>query len=368
MFVGFDWGTESSYCQTLFERCDDTADSPGVDHPFALVRKEIEVGVNGVEPFSGSSTSGWDSGSEYSAFLPDISGVLVHLDIPHLALTINDYNAVLARTNPSRPMLTPLTTLQDLKDLPGMLKDTGRLLKQVGKGKGLSVKDIANQNLATQFGWLPLIDDVRKLLDLQTHIDRRSKELKRLYSAKGLKRRINLDTGSAEQVNPRVLVHSGVTMASYKNVSYNTRGRKWGTVRWKPLTHPPVADDTEARNKLARKLLLGLTQEGLYKGAWDVLPWTWLTDWFVNVGDFMLAHSNTVPAVASNVCIMLQQDTTIGFSRHADSTPWTTGGDGVAYYRTKNRYNGALAPLASIPFIGAGRLSILGSLFIQRFK
>jgi len=87
---------------------------------------------------------------------------------------------ILSRTNPSRPVVVPFTLVQDLVEIPRMLKDVGRLIKT--PRKALNPVDQANQFLGAKFGWLPLIDDAHKLLHLQQYIHARVGELKRLYS------------------------------------------------------------------------------------------------------------------------------------------------------------------------------------------
>lgn len=341
------------------------ADQPGVDHLFSVTRFDASQ----FERINGKRPTGTFRQSGYTDYLPALYiSNSSHVDISGTGTTANDFAALKARTNPSRPMLTPLTTIQDLKDLPKMVKELGYLKNRVVKGKAnarFDARDLANYNLAAQFGWLPLIDDLKKLTELQTHIHRRGLELDKLYQRSGLKRRIQLGSWHAESTNTASLLSGICGTYKSKNKIY-TSVNKWGTIRWLPTSPPPVDHSTEDRNRRIRKILLGLSQEGLTKGLWDIIPWTWMTDWFVNVGDYMLSHSNTVPATSSHACVMTLSDTTYFCSPSDDTSSWVDGGTGITTLITKSRSVNSSPVIASLPYIGLGRLSILGSLFVQR--
>jgi hypothetical protein len=228
-------------------------------------------------------------------------------------------------------------------------------------------KEIANQYLGVKFGWLPLIKDVQDLLDLGMHIHRRVGELHQLYSSNGLKRRIVLANNSVSDGQSNVSFESQINLTVHGRVSKFTTQKRWATVRWLPTVLPRYYPNDLEVFRLAKQVALGLTQEGLAKGAWDLLPWTFIVDWFTNAGDFLVSHSNTIPASPSVVNVMTETRTKFVFSV-ADMTYGYTGGDGVSDLVTKNRYVGGGAASAFIPFIGGDRLSILSALFVQRFK
>lgn len=272
---------------------------------------------------------------------------------------------LLARTNPSRPDYVPLTLLQDLVDIPRMLKDVGRLIT-TPKRKLLNLKEVGNQHLGFQFGWKPLFQDVKDLLDLQSHIHRRLLELQRLNNLGGLKRRIRLGVWGDAATNLRTLESLEVFWTATESV--DSQSIRWGTVRWLPNVPLPPSTSRDAElNRQARKVVLGLSLESTLKGAWDLIPWSWLIDWFSNVGDFALQFSNTIPATSHDACIMTHTETqfrykTLSIDRSLSPT------DGYVTHSLKERYVGPGSLDVHLPFIGLDRLSILGALFVQRFK
>lgn len=278
------------------------------------------------------------------------------------------YLDTVARTNPSRPILCPPTLIQDFVDLPKMLRNLGNLMKR--PQDVLTPKGMANGYLETLFGWMPFVDDIKKLLDLQSLISKRSSELHRLYSSEGLRRRLSLgDTHTVESI--AYTVDSYGTSKWVVPFSVQVDKRAWSTIRWKPTTLPPYHPDDSKWNNLSRKLVLGMTSEGLAKGLWDVIPWTWLIGWFTNVGQYLLAYSNTVPASHTEACFM-SEVTVIArpgppIPTNCHSLSAVVTGQSVYTYKTRI-VSGALTPGFHVPFIDTSRLSILSALTIQRVK
>ncbi len=293
---------------------------------------------------------------------------LGHVSLP-LPPASDHMTTLLARTNPSRPEMAPLSLIQDIADLPRMLKDAGNFLQRRRRKIPISAKDVANQNLAFQFGWLPLIRDIQELLDFNQHVDRRLAEIKRLYTAPGLKRRIRLGRWNGTD-SGQVVVNSESLCFVVARHSTSTTVNRWGTVRWRlvpsasPSWHRP---EHAFLLQQARKIVSGFTTEGLFEGAWDLLPWSFLIDWGTNASEYIMSQGMSVPALPHDACVMtatttIQRWSLVSIPKGYSYQP------GSRLYTTKERYVGAGTVSVRIPFLNANRLSILGSLFVQRFK
>jgi len=231
----------------------------------------------------------------------------------------------------------------------------------------LNPREVANQHLGFQFGWKPLFQDVKDLLDLQSHIHKRLGEIQRLNSSGGLKRRIHLGDYGADQVDQRFLESQDMLWIARESVF--TKATRWGTVRWLPTVTVPGHRPNDAEMiRQAKQVVLGLSLESTLKGAWDLIPWTWLIDWFTNVGDFALQYSNTIPARSSEACIMTRTDTTYQYHTTSLNRVGLNPSDGYVTNTVKKRFVGPSSLDVHLPFIGLSRLSILGALFVQRFK
>jgi hypothetical protein len=273
---------------------------------------------------------------------------------------------LIAGTNPSRPVSNIPELVQDIVQLPKMVKSLGDAI--LNPASKMSPKGLAGEYLGVQFGWLPLIDDLRKLLNVQHDVIKRCKELNQLYSGKGLRRRLKFaDDTAMTNVNCITTVNtSTITQACSLDIKRET----WGTVRWKPVTPPPYHPHDGSQNAFARNLVLGATPEGLANGLWKVIPWTWLLGWFSNIGKFTLAYSGTVPA-EHGICNFMSMATATyrgGGVTATNVTKNTLVSGGVAIFQYKTRaVSAVVSPGANMPFIDMFRLSILGSLFAQRF-
>ena len=275
------------------------------------------------------------------------------------------YLDVVAGTNPSRPVMNPPELLQDLLDIPKQLRDVMAIHNH--PMSQLTNKGLSNNFLGVKFGWLPLVEDVLQLLELQKYVLKRTKELHNLYSGKGLRRRLRFGhetaNGTTAEQWPAIMTYV------IFNADELCIKRSWASITWRPFLPPPHNPTDPELNALARKLVLGLTPEGMARGAWNVIPWTWLIGWFTNIGKYTLAYSNTVPASHSEACFMSEvvhqvKPTTVTYTGNGHGTVRLHGERRMTH---KTRIvSGALTPGFNMPFMDISRLSVLGALAFQR--
>jgi hypothetical protein len=282
---------------------------------------------------------------------------------------------LLAGTNPTRPVIRLPVSLFELRDLPMLYHQAltfltaGRRGDRQGKyWRRLSpTQRLASANLATQFGFLPMIRDVKSLFDFTDSVNKRNKELDRLYSSNGLKRRMTLHRGESN--------HSK-TWTSDPSRSRTTKGKgtihTWGTVRWKPNTRP--SSPGRPSDKEVKRMLLGLTAGDIPANLWNALPWSWLVDWFTNAGDILQANQGRLVCHPTGLCVMNYR--TITWTSEPFTIVTTSGtrtetvtiSPGYTFHESKLRALPSATLSASIPFLGTGSLSILGSLAVSRGK
>jgi hypothetical protein len=289
-----------------------------------------------------------------------------HLATPGVPTAASSVTTLLARTNPSRPDYVPLSILQDLVDIPKLLKNAGDLFKSGRRGR-LKLQDAANTHLSAQFGWIPLVEDVTNLLQVHDHILKRAAEIDRLYSSAGLKRRIRLGRWGFADVS-FIVMESYPILSISTLLSVKTTVERWGTVRWKPRGtfsgyHPSHAEVL----RKAAQIVAGIDSQATFAGAWDLLPWTFLIDMGTNVKDYVLSNSNTIPADPSSVNVMTRTETLFQ-PRLLSITSRYTWEPGFYSITSKERYVGSGVIDAHIPYLDMSRLSILSALFVQRLK
>lgn len=318
----------------------------------------------GVSPISGVVTSGFYAGSYVSDWPPTVDTGPLPLTGP----VEKTGSQLAALTNVNTPDMAPLTLIQDLYDLPRMLKDVKRLLEP--DRTTMSAKDFANIHLMTKFGILPVIDDVKKLIDTQARVEKRMTRLRHLYDSGGERRTVRLGQTMANQGTKNVLVYSDLPTGTIRcDVDKTTTIESWQSIKWKLNSPPPQADrDFDRMYKLARDTANGITVAGMLQGAWDLLPWTWVIDWFTDIHSFVMAQQNQIGVTSSHACTMRHTKTTTTYTL-ASKTGSVSGNVGSAVRERKQRTSaGGIGFTSFVPAITLGQVSVLGSLFVQRFK
>lgn len=273
---------------------------------------------------------------------------------------------LVAGTNPSRPVLNIPEAVENIVSLPRMVKSLGDLI--MSPASKMNPKGFAGEYLGVQFGWRPLIDDLTKLLDVQSYVIKRNRELNQLYSGKGLRRRLKFaDDTTTTNVNTSTSVS---TSSITHSCSLTVKRNQWGTIHWYPTAPPAYHPDDPRWNLLTYRLVLGATPEAMLNGIWKVIPWTWLIGWFTNFGKYTLANSWTIPATHSAGCFMSKAEAT--YSSAGVSWTNTKGGSlshsGVATRTVRTRtVSSTVTAGANMPYLDMFRLSILSALFVQKF-
>lgn len=335
------------------DRCDDITGSPKVDHNLAIDHWSYSI-----SPLSGEILVG-NTLTKYESYAPDAytPGLMSHLVLPSFN-NASDGTSVLARSNPSTPVVDVPAFVAELREVPALFEWAGKTLLRKG----------ANAFLSYQYGWKPLISDIRKFMDFQSHVDLRTKQLDNLYNNGGLKRRIALGSQSASRIITGQQVQLGVSPSVTCDFKITTTRKNWGTARWVPDNVPfrKIPRTPEALRAQARKAVFGMSLEA--STAWELMPWSWLIDWAGNVGDVLNASRNSMGAKCQSCCIMRHYTTDYQFIRTSGPS-WLSGGGGSGRLESKTRQVVSGPQLtASLPFLDGRKLSILGALGIQRTR
>lgn len=273
-----------------------------------------------------------------------------HLTVPGRPTNAMLAADLLAKTNPSRPVVDLPIAVYELKDIPSLLQSEGKDW----------IRRLAALNLKYHFAIKPLVSDVINLLNFSDEVAKRQKELEALATS-GLRRKRHLWDGS--MIGPTdVVVNSGNGWLVHCLSEVNTSSKVWGFVEWFPSNPQLMKGDSRA---LARKAVLGLTVD--FSTAWNAIPWSWLIDWCSNVGDILSANRNLVGAYHGPVRIMEQStsDAKCTFTWTAPST--STISDGSWDVTTKSRRTVVHVPIsAQLPILNLRQLSILGSIAVTR--
>lgn len=333
-----------------------------VVNPLKITHRVHEVPFLGGERYNGSGVKdreflGFPIGN-YPTRAPDPSnyfGSMSNARRNELAWTI------LSKTNPSRPHVGVPAALGELRELPQLVK---------GWGGGL-LRNAAKGNLTWRFGLAPMISDLRKLLKFTDGVNKRIRYLKKLRDGKTLRTRCNLGNQMASTAPSRTIIHSvGASIYGRRYTTYTEQ--LWGSAEWKLLPDSvlPQLSDDEIGN-FARRLAGGFTTHGAIEAAWELTPWSWLIDWFSNVGEILQATNNSVGCTWGRIAIMRQTQSRVTTDYDpvgSDTWPTFIGWYNM-HFTSKERFVGipvVPVPLPRLPIIDGGKFSILLSLAALR--
>lgn len=239
-------------------------------------------------------------------------------------------------TYPLHPVYQLGVSLIELKDLPGMVHQTKEFFQQMRKLPFTKVPrtvgeffadlkkgavESSGHYLNLQFGWVQFVQDLRFLLQRNAKIRKKMAWLRK-QNGKPTKVSMKLDNGSDSTDIPRstipvstvwpqnvaTYIWDPYTTTSISNpVRLDTKYNIWFEAKWRfwiPELSPWAALNMRDHTRLEAELMgLSLDPAIIYK----VIPWTWLVDWFSNVGSVLTnitrgAHHQVVAEYAYVMC------------------------------------------------------------------
>jgi hypothetical protein len=214
------------------------------------------------------------------------------------------------------------------------------------------------------FGVLPLIRDAQVIVEAQSRISKRLKILEDLRDGDGVRRRLLLEEEQLKGATSDIFLDSETGLLIPGKVTRSAYRKIWATVRWQPDRNFRVPDTDRRRWMEARRAVLGLNVDLVT--AWNLMPWSWLIDYFGGVGDMLNATRNNVGASPGVVCIMARTNYVANISAMPPSG--LTGGGAFDMAETLERFpsSGFTGLTASLPVLTSGQVSILGALAISR--
>lgn len=259
----------------------------------------------------------------------------------------------MARTNPGRAHVQVPVFIAELRDLPKLIQIAGRtILGTAGKGY-----------LNWQFGWKPLISDLRQLADFSSAVEKRKDELRRLSANGGIRRKYaEVPGGYSAQKVITIMLESAVSPVYGTRTSTSTM-KRWAVLKWKPSLPAALLKNEKDFSALVAKKVLGLTGSQMTSNAWEAIPFSWLADWFTDMGDFLVASDNSVAHVSSNQCCVMQHFRSETKYQVTSHPPWvTTSGSTTALGELKQRSLAGISPFkTSLPFLNDGQLAIMAA-------
>lgn len=261
---------------------------------FLAIKRELRDGSFPVRDYSGTGNPMQPKVSHYRgpvrpAGIPGISTGFPSPILPsESAMNVFGTTAI-ANTIPTNPVSGLFVALGELKrdgipSLTGL--ESWRNRTNVARGAG-------SEYLNHQFGWLPLVSDMKKF----THAVRDHDSLVKQYernSGRKIKRSFRvpissstvLSTDDAYAQPALSLLWKNTTNARFIEIATTQTIEMWfeGAYTYYLPPYKPNGDNT-LRNEQLANYLYGTRPTP--EGVWDLTPWTWAADWVVNAGDVL---------------------------------------------------------------------------------
>lgn len=191
------------------------------------------------------------------------------------------------RAKEAQTAFRSLTALGELRETLRMIRDPGRSLrrglddylrnveKRSRRANRRSLSRIVSETwLEHAFGWAPLISDIKAAGEgLNRRLNRFAGNYTRIY-ATGVTDEADFGTLGSDTVQPFLRIHS--RLVDHKSASV----RYYGQVR-SVCENPRQADMT----------LFGANWREIVPTAWELLPYSFLVDYFTNIGEILDAWS-----------------------------------------------------------------------------
>jgi hypothetical protein len=297
----------------------------------------------------------------------------------HLTLTgmISDAAAITklaADTNPSRVVVDTPVMLFELGNIPKLLWESGlktakraEVDRKYGGRVDYRLYDAgkrkrSNSVVASTFGWEQLFRDLFNLLRFADIVEERIVELENIAKKGGMTRSRRMGSVVNSVSTSNSLLHQTewtVTGPTFKS----TQSQKWASLRWVPDFG---FDNANIRtNGMTQKIRVTVSGWDLSAATlWEILPWSWMVDYFTNIGDLLKASRNSLGYHIENPCVMTKITTRTRVGPPGFVSP--SGGTFSMPSKTrvtKIRATGfALTPEVHSPFLTAKQVNNLASI------
>jgi hypothetical protein len=202
---------------------------------------------------------------------------------------------------------------------------------------------LGGQHLNYVFGWKQMLDDVKTLVKITSAIESRIKEFNSLVQHGGLRRFKKLYKGaSSGPLSDPTDVWSthGFSLKGQYKAAWSSEIT--GSCRWRPKRGKAIDINKLATFNQAAKIVFDIQPADL-STVWESIPFSWLIDYFLNVGDTLSALENSDLVEPYDICIMRHRKvhtSTTGWNLSTSDWPWNrsyTSSPGHVYQEFKLR-------------------------------
>lgn len=224
------------------------------------------------------------------------SGLWPDLSPPDLIIMSAAGTTAIKRTVPNNPVASVAQFLGELREgLPHMV---GKSVLKAAAGKNLKqlLRAGGDEFLNVTFGILPFVSDIEKMVKASTDADRILKDFLEGVG-RNIYRRYDFRPTTVKSTTFISSGYSGYpALPGQMYPGYSPNGklsvtRETTTEMWFEGVYTySIPEGTNLRDSLVRHLELADKLAGVqpnFRVLWELLPWSWASDWFFDVGDIV---------------------------------------------------------------------------------
>lgn len=263
----------------------------------------------GITRYKGGFTNPRFSGDEFESLYANPSLLTSN---PTVVLPLESFYPSVSKMKPRISEADLAVFIGELRDLPGMVRDASEKFHFLWRGSGnphpsrgrmMPATRASKEFLGVQFGWLPFINDLQKLHSvtmnvaelLKSLVQRNQKWDKRVRVFFDDSTEEKLSSGTGYRVTPsgsdvdNLTFIDGGSRRAYWTVQKITQRKVWasGQYRFYRPEFDPMLSEFDSDWNYIQQLLTLYGARINPSVVWRLTPWSWLVDWFVNVGSII---------------------------------------------------------------------------------
>lgn len=265
--------------------------------------------------------------------------------------------ALLARSHPFAPVYSVPVAIKELAEVASMFEFAAKGFAGFVGGSYLNYR----------FGWKAFYNDVQTLAGILKHIELRIQEFNYLIEHGSTRKTMQLDHWSLQTGSSNVIMQSSYGVVIKGSITRKYSMKTWGSVTW-GLNGDKLleVDELKRFNQVLRTVFdLGEIDPPT---LWELVPFSWLVDYFTNIGDLLHSQQFRYQLQPYDVCIMrhFRNDTTTA-PTEVPSTVSAGGGFYLREIKSRDVVYPSFTPTVHADLISHDRWKVILAL-IARFS
>lgn len=217
----------------------------------------------------------------------------------------NNENAILAsrlvaNTHPFAPYFSVPVAIKEMVELSTLLKLAARSFAEFAGGAYLNYR----------FGYVQFVDDVRTLAGIMKHLEYRVRDFNFILQNGYTRKSMKLGVTGGGSKSPNSVLHSTYSVIIRGDFNQEWTMETWGTLIWGVDGKKLLPTDQLALFNEAVRYALDIKDIDAAT-LWQLIPFSWLVDYFLNVGDILQSQQLRYNCQPYDICIMRHYTRTV---------------------------------------------------------